>query len=514
MIIKFDELSEENKRKYDEFEQEVNTLLEKYQNADPKRFELVQRKLEQKGKNWDGNIELVSGENIRKINVQQLLAYEYGLATERITNQKVSFEEMIDKLFDGVDRFKIGNPVVGEDDEYLYGKGYDDESAIPVTSKKYRVVMNAGAQHIDGIKNGKYSGAVFIYAKKDIPDFFVDEEGNNVRHIADGIDFENISRGQSLLSNLRQTVFHEWNHNAEKEVIDAKSMSIPYEYESADEEKYRNYDKVSEYVVLAPDEKVDDIELVISTRRDERGRRKIYLKKEDGSLGSIHDKNYRLVRKRLDDELCISTGMTTKEILPNGEIQMHNIITEGFVEMIARDMVQAVNPEVQDIDRGKYAEYVEIARKVVEARDKSLGENGRGSTIADFLTRSSHLKRELEEKEVYQSDGTKVDGLHYISNYADDVQKGRTPKRKLLSTLPDLVDILSLSEEQVREIKRLDLWKKKSLSEEDKKILTQKLAGGNESFFYLTEEVVGAYAKTLDDEREFIETIGTKLRIR
>ena len=98
-------------------------------------------------------INLISGNTSENVDISQLLAYEYCLASEKITKGKVSFESMLDKLFNGVQKFRIGNPVPGMDDECLYGKGFDDITAIPVTSKLYRMVMNAGAQHLDYFKD-------------------------------------------------------------------------------------------------------------------------------------------------------------------------------------------------------------------------------------------------------------------------------------------------------------------------------------------------------------------------
>ena len=141
---------------------------------------MVKDKIEQTKGNWDTTIDLVSGSSRDSVDISQLLAYEYCLASERITYGKVSFEDMLDKLFDGVKKFRIGNPVLGMDDECLYGKGFDDTTAIPVTSKLYRMVMNAGAQHLDYFKDGKFTGAVFIYERGTIKGFAKDENGNPV----------------------------------------------------------------------------------------------------------------------------------------------------------------------------------------------------------------------------------------------------------------------------------------------------------------------------------------------
>ena len=218
MKIILDNLDSITQVKYIEFKEKVQKLLDTYKETDPVRFDLIQEKIKQTNGDWDTSIELISEETLESINISQLLAYEYCLATERITNNNVSFENMAEKLFSGVQKFRIGNPEPGIDDECLYGKSLDDESAIPVTSKLYRLVMDAGAQYLDYFKKDELTGAVFIYEKAIIKGFAQDENGNDVDIQTDGIDFSDLKSGQSLLTNLRQTVFHEWTHNSEKEI--------------------------------------------------------------------------------------------------------------------------------------------------------------------------------------------------------------------------------------------------------------------------------------------------------
>lgn len=138
--------------------------------------------------------------------------------------------------------------------------------------------------------------------------------------------------------------------------------------------------------------------------------------------------------------------------MPNGETKIHNIITEGFVEATARAMIRAIKPQVMDIDEEKYPEYVEMANRVISSRDISLGQGGQGQTYADFLMHSSVLKRDLESRTVALENGSKVDGLHYISDYADEVQQGKTRKRKFYKEKDEK---LKLSDEQKNIIMKL-----------------------------------------------------------
>lgn len=437
MEIYLDKLDSITQTKYKEFKEKVQELLITYQETDSERFNLVKDKIEHTNGNWDTTIDLISGNSRESVDISQLLAYEYCLASERITKGKVSFEAALDKLFNGVQKFRIGNPQKGKDDECLYGKSLDDETAIPVTSSKYRLVMPAGAQYLQYFHDGKLTGAVFIYKKGLIKGIAKDENGNPVNIHADGIDFDDLRHGQSLLTNLRQTAFHEWTHNAEKEVIDSTSPTIDYEYQSVDGKTYRNYEIINSCVTADNLTNIQEPQYIISTQRDSQGNRKKYFQDKNGNLRPLSEVKFGLDTKQLGIEYCFSSGLTTREVMPDGETRMHNIITEGFVEETARAMIRAIDPQVRDIDEEKYPEYVEMAKRVIESRDVNLGENGQGQTYADFLMHSSELKRDLESRTVVLDDGSKVDGLHYISNYADRVQIYRN-----MPNVADFVDIL------------------------------------------------------------------------
>ena len=520
MKIYLDNLDSITQTKYKEFQYKVQKLLEKYQETDSERFEKAKNKLERANGNWDTSIELISGDSIQCVDISQLLAYEYCLASEKITEGKVSFEDMLDKLFDGVKKFRIGNPVPGMDDECLYGKGFEDTTAIPVTSKLYRMVMNAGAQHLDYFKDGEFTGAVFIYEKGTIKAFAKDENGNPVDLETEGIDFSDLSEGQSLLTNLRQTVFHEWNHNAEKERIIETEDTIAYQYQSEDGKKYRNYEKINSYVTS---ESIGDIQepeyIVNSTQvdsngkiiKDSSGQVNAIFQDENGNIKSRDDVVFGLKKKQLGTNYCFSSGLTTRGVLSNGKTRMHNIITEGFVEETARAMIRAIDSQVIDIDEEKYPEYVEIAKRVIESRDVNLGENGQGQTYADFLMHSSVLKRDLESRTVVLDDGSKVDGLHYISDYADRVQSRQTRKSQFYRNMPNVAGKLNLSKAQIDTIKQSKLWQKRELTEDEQKYLRTLLVGGNSNNNAYVDTVVEDFVDILGEETEFFNGIAEKL---
>lgn len=511
MEIYLDKLDSITQTKYQEFKEKVEELLAFYQETDSERYNLVKDKIEQKKGNWDTTIDLVSGSSRDSVDISQLLAYEYCLASERITYGKVSFEDMLDKLFDGVKKFRIGNPVLGMDDECLYGKGFDDTTAIPVTSKLYRMVMNAGAQHLDYFRDGSFTGAVFIYERGTIKGFAKDENGNPVDMKIDGIDFSDLSKGQSLLTNLRQTAFHEWTHNAEKQVIDSTSPTIDYEYQSEDGKTYRNYERINSYVTSENIGNLQEPQYIISTQRDSQGNRKRYFQDKNGNLRPLSEVDFGLEKKQLGTEYCFSSGLTTREVLPNGETRMHNIITEGFVEETARAMIRAIDPQVRDIDEEKYPEYVEMAKRVIESRDVNLGENEQGQTYADFLMHSSELKRDLESRTVVLDDGSKVDGLHYISNYADRVQSKQTRKSQFYRNMPNVAGKLNLSKAQIDEVRQSNLWQKRVLTEDEQNYLRTLLVGENPNNQAYVDTVVADFVDILGEEAEFFDGIAEKL---
>lgn len=511
MEIYLDKLDSITQTKYQEFKEKVEELLAFYQETDPERYNLVKDKIEQIKGNWDTTIDLVNGSSRDSVDISQLLAYEYCLASERITDGKVTFEAMLDKLFDGVKKFRIGNPVLGMDDECLYGKGFDDTTAIPVTSKLYRMVMNAGAQHLDYFRDGSFTGAVFIYERGTIKGFAKNENGNPVDMKIDGIDFSDLSKGQSLLTNLRQTAFHEWTHNAEKQVIDSTSPTIDYEYQSEDGKTYRNYERINSYVTSENIGNLQEPQYIISTQRDSQGNRKRYFQDKNGNLRPLSEVDFGLEKKQLGTEYCFSSGLTTREVLPNGETRMHNIITEGFVEETARAMIRAIDPQVRDIDEEKYPEYVEMAKRVIESRDVNLGENEQGQTYADFLMHSSELKRDLESRTVVLDDGSKVDGLHYISNYADRVQSKQTRKSQFYRNMPNVAGKLNLSKAQIDEVRQSNLWQKRVLTEDEQNYLRTLLVGENPNNQAYVDTVVADFVDILGEEAEFFDGIAEKL---
>ncbi len=423
--INLDKLKDETIQKYNEFAKQVRDLLAKYEELDADRLNKVKDKINKTNGKWDIGIRLKRDDISDDIPVSLLLAYEYCLASEKITNGTVEFDSMLDKLFYGVQKFRIGNPVPGIDDECLYGKSFDDQTAIPVTTKQYRIKMHAGAQHLDYFKNEIFTGAVFIFAKQEIPNFAIDlNTGEPKSFKTDGIDFQQLSDEMSLLTCFRQSAFHEWNHNAEKEVIEPNAQAIQYEYDSVDGKTYRNYEIINQYV-SSEGIIIQEPKYFYEKYKNQNGKTEDRYYYIDSSGNKQYDIDFGLSTHLLNEDYCFSSGMTTREVMQNQETKMHNQITEGFVEATARAMILAIAPETIDIDEARYYEHVEMAKRVISSRDNSKGKTG--NTYADFLMHSSILKEDLESRVFYG----KVYGLHYLGNFADEVKDDMTPKRKL-----------------------------------------------------------------------------------
>lgn len=470
MIIEWEKLDEVNREKYLEFQEEVERRLNAYKEENPGRFSLVEDIIDGKSDKWDKAISIDKNGEIQDINITKLLVYEYCLAQETVTQKRVNFAEALGALSKKLDKFRIGNPVKGEDDECLYSRNLEDKKGIPVTSKLYRLVSSAEAQTLGYMQDEKFRGAVFLYSKDRDENFAEDENGNLVGFDLQGIDFYHIDQEQSLLNNLRQTAFHEWNHINERDFIDREDPdAIEYETKGLDGRVNINYDEINSYYTSEDIGDYTEPTYVISNEKDENNRRKRFYKDEEGNLRPLSEVDFGLSKKDLYEPICISTGLETEEKNPDGKLTIHNRITEGFVEYIAREMVKAISDDEDCVARGRYASEVKIAGSIIRSRDKSIddSESGKGKTIADFLQKSSILKKELEGKVVEKEDGIKVNGLQYVQDKSEDEFLGRSKKAKFFKEqLPVLVKTLALTTEQILKMKKLIGKGNKLLSKE------------------------------------------------
>ena len=500
-------VSEQTKLKYMEFSKKVRELLQKYDEQDKKRgltrLEAVKRKIKDTKGKWEEGISVKHEDgNIEEIPISLLLAYEYCLATERITQSEVTFEDMLDKLFNNVQKFRIGNPVVGLDDECLYEKSLSDPTAIPVTTKQYRIKMHAGAQSLSYCKDGKLVDATFIYEKTTIPDFAIDSEtGESVAFETDGIDFQELSEERSLLTCFRQTAFHEWTHSAEKELINPdEGTPIKHEYDSVDGKRYINYEKAEQYVSTAGIT-IQEPQYYHEQFQNKNGdieHRYYYI----DSTGKKQDSlEFGLSVHSLDETYCISTGMITLEVKEDGTTEIHNQVDEGFVEAIARAMVLSIAPDTKDMDEGIYYEAVKMAERVFSSRDDSAKKSGK--TYADLLMHSSRLKKDLEDREI---DG-KVDGLHYIGEYAELARAGMTPKMELYKSIVARLGIDPTI--QVKEI--FGKFERSDFSEEEQRAFKSFLMSGEKPDKDFVEAIIPQIIASVEAEKRFFDDIPVKL---
>lgn len=413
MIIDINAVNGDTRKQYELLQKQVEDLIQKYQQEDGERFSSIMQKIEQTNGDWDKCITLIDGDKTTDIPILQVIAYEYCLATERITEGRIPFNPKLDddvsnRLFSRLAKFRIGNPIPGKDVACLYGKSNDDETGVPITSKLYRLFSTSGAQHIGYFEGGEKKGAIFLLEQEEVPEFAKDEHGNDISYNVAGVPFKNLPTFMTLLTYFRQTAFHEWNHEMEKDYFEGREPSIEQDYESVDGKKYKNYEKIEKYYTSEYLAEYKEPQYIISTEKDEKGKPKKYyidssLKKPDTqSWEDFVKQNGRPLKEARfplkpisieEQPILVSSGMSTIEITENGEEIIHNQVTEGFVEATARAMVYAIAPDTIDLDEGRYFEKVEMARQVIRSRDTMLGQHR--TNICRFSNTIFCIKRRI-----------------------------------------------------------------------------------------------------------------------
>lgn len=395
---------------------EVDGLLKKYEDNDSKNLAKASKALSEKD-TWHKSI---IDENGEEVNITLLLAYEYSKGIENITNGIVSFDEALSKLME------IDNLVLGEfnenNDDILYGKNYQDKTMMMANSQEYydTVRKHTGAMNFCYFdKNGKLADTVAIF--KEVRD----SEGKKLR---EGATFHD-------LTDLRDTFFHEVTHHMEKDFV---PKAEPQMYTSIDGRTYSNYDKVDRY---------RKVEYVNGAR----------------IISEVID-------LPAESQFNISTGLTTTEILPNGEEVIHNQVTEGFVQAVAVAITRSLGCPEQEIRTDKYFEKTQMAFKVIEARDKDLGQ---GQTFADFIRHSYQIKGELEQIHVQGKNA-----LQYISDYGEMSDRGKT----------------ELTEDETENLRTMLLNGKTDAESKE-----------------IVDDFVGRYTGALAEEKSFFDAIPSQL---
>lgn len=430
---------------------EVDGLLKKYEDNDSKNLAKASKALSEKD-TWHKSI---IDENGEEVNITLLLAYEYSKGIENITNGIVSFDEALSKLME------IDNLVLGEfnenNDDILYGKNYQDKTMMMANSQEYydTVRKHTGAMNFCYFdKNGKLADTVAIF--KEVRD----SEGKKLR---EGATFHD-------LTDLRDTFFHEVTHHMEKDFV---PKAEPQMYTSIDGRTYSNYDKVDRY---------RKVEYVNGAR----------------IISEVID-------LPAESQFNISTGLTTTEILPNGEEVIHNQVTEGFVQAVAVAITRSLGCPEQEIRTDKYFEKTQMAFKVIEARDKDLGQ---GQTFADFIRHSYQIKGELEQIHVQGKNA-----LQYISDYGEMSDRGKTTKSKIIRGFGYLGKKLDYPLEKQEEIENSRILGKTELTEDETENLRTMLLNGktDAESKEIVDDFVGRYTGALAEEKSFFDAIPSQL---
>lgn len=381
----------------------IKNLLDKYREDYPEQVEYAEKKLNEVAKNWDRTIKDENGE---EQDLTLLLVFEYALGTERITNGKIQIEQMIDKLLGKCDKFRLGRLNKEYDEDVITSKTYDDIDAVQAISDRYeqenRIDGNLGAHTFDYInKNGKHEQAVAIYREEEKEIYNENGEKKNV--ILSGSKFDD-------LSDLRQTLFHEWNHIMQK--VEVKEDFPPY-YTSTDGKTYINYEEENFYRIF---------------EKNEKGEYEISKLKE--IIGGLKLSSGLVTYEKIKDE---KTGKY--------EVLYHNQIEEGIVELIARRQMLALGIDEKEIDTSKYPKQVKIMEILSAERDRIKCRDG--VTFADFLTNSTIIKQELEQQQIKGKDK-----LHFFGDYIDDDYSINSKVKYLVGNIPRFSDAIKDMEKE------------------------------------------------------------------
>ena len=430
---------------------EANNILSQYDKTDHERLEKVKQALEKKN-GWDKTIETEDG---NKIDIALLLAYEYSIGIENITKGKINFDTALENLM-SIDKLILGN-FKENDDDILYGKSFEDETMIFANSKEYydNVRKSTGAMNFTYFdKNGKLSRAVALY--KEVRD----ENGIKIK---EGATFKD-------LADLRDTVFHEVTHTMEQSIVKEGEEQF---YTSTDGRKYANFDNVTSFRKM---------EVVNGERR----------------LSDI-------IELPKEEQFGISYGMSTKEMAQDGTLIIHNQVTEGFVQATSIAIMRSLGFPEEEIGTTKYFEKVQLAQKVIEARDSALGE---GQTFADFNTNSYKVKYELERIQVGEKNG-----LQYISDYGEDSDRGKTEKSRLQMRFGELSSKLEYGSEKKEEIEESKMLGKLTFTKNEIEMYKKIILNGktDESLVTLVEDFIVEYQSASLREKDFFDEIPMKL---
>jgi len=431
----------------------VTKLLKKYEKKSPERLDSVKRAIKEKQGKWDKTVKDESGNNVQ---ITEMLLYEYATSIEEITKGRVSFDDVLNKLKGYMDRFRFGD-WKEEDSNLKYGKTLEDSNALRINSEEYKIVTR------------NFGGGTLTYYNEN------ENDENLIQNAV--ILFDNISKpgvGTELndLSAIRQVIFHEWTHVMENVVVEEIARKgIPPDIYKENGRYFINAEKLK------------------------------------------NGKNY------------LFKGISTKEIVPASEkhpdgIKMHNRVAEGFVEFVSRRVIETLSKKEETfgiekyINKGHNFEQTEIAERIMLAR-------GEDATVSELLTNSAKLIGEFENKRIVYIDRngrlTKIDGLHYMSDYIYNHEQRKTDKMKSLEPLIELTEVMRISRENRAQIRNDEYWSTHNLTPDDKMLLRKTIYSYNNS--NITEEtfngcfnaIIEKYEIELEKEKNFFDEIPIKM---
>ena len=328
----------------------VPSLIEKYEKIDgiSEKMDYIRKKIE--GLDWDNSIlvEKKDGTKDQIDDVTTMLLYEYASSLEELSG--VPFEQIVDKITSINGKVRLGNWRSPNDDILKY-----DNSSVTSSDYQNGERKKFGAQAITYVtsenpnEKPKNQKALVLYSNQD-------EYGNK----QNGIDLNN-------LNDIRQTLFREWTHVMEMELVNEN----------------------------------DDNEYVLNGRTF-RGAEKL-------SNGEVWHTG--LVTREFGKNLTIVQDIDRKKGKQPRSRIMHNQITEGVVELIARKILRNVIGKERtdkEIDDSRYMAHVNIAQTMMD----SYGEK---DFISKFITTPSKLTRDFELARIGREDA-----LHYMADFVDD----------------------------------------------------------------------------------------------
>lgn len=345
--------------------QNIDDIFDKYKtdrNAELlSEIEKIVAEKSSKG-SWDRGIKNESQ------NLLSVLLYEYSSSIESLTNGRIKAIDVVNKLSTEMGIFRFGDYRIDQskeiDDSFIL---YDGN---PVTSEQYknqlRVKNDFGAHaptYVDSY--GKIKCAVVLFDNKQN---YVDSSGAS--HTLKGIDLQN-------LSDIRGTVFHEWTHVMERCIVQASELKSNNIVHIDGDSKYIN-------AMVDNSQSMQEFENYIAN-----------------------------VNNLISSNATITfSGISTIEINHSKDPQnriMHNQISEGTTEYIARLVTEMVGDKVIHPDR--YETQVDFAKRIFESQ-------GIDEALTMYFTEPHKLISKLENMKAKDTDV-----LHYLSDFVDFMPK-------------------------------------------------------------------------------------------